>query len=344
MAKSFPYIEVSGTNYQIGCAIGEHIREKIQDYGMRMKALYSTLVKGSGYNLGRMATKTKRLTEKYFPQYLDELRGIANGSGISLNEMLLLCSEETLLETIKGGKCTTFAYACSEGALLCHNEDWLPGYEDDLYIVKAKPKKGASFLSLAYIGALPGSSVALNNYGIAFSGNSLLGGAQEGLPKNIILRSQIEARTLEEFEKIASFSPRAIPNHSMAIDKEGHMLSMELALDRYCAFYTNDAFFVHTNHALHPHIASLEIVPIKDSTARYNTAFEKLQNNRLSSSLAKKILRSHDKEPYTICAHAKTEEGHNSQTAASIIVNVNDVSMLIAQGNPCKSKYKAYSL
>lgn len=343
MAKSFPYIEVAGTNYQIGCAIGEHLREKIQDYGMRMKALYSKLVKDSGCNLGKMTMKAKRLTEKYFPQYLDELKGIANGSNISLNEILLLCSEETLLETLKN-KCTTFAFACSKGVFLCHNEDWLPGYEDDLYIIKAKPKKGASFLSLAYIGTLPGSSVALNNYGVAFSGNSLLGGAQEGLPKNIILRSQIEAKTLEEFEKLASFSPRAIPNHSMAVDKDGRMISMELALDRYCAVYTNDRFFVHTNHALHPHLASLETVPVKDSTARYNTTFEYLRGNRHSESLAKKILRSHENEPYTICAHAKTEEGHNSQTAASTIVNVKGMSILIAQGNPCKSKYKAYYL
>ncbi|MBM3200137.1 hypothetical protein FJZ53_04300 [Candidatus Woesearchaeota archaeon] len=347
MAKSFPYIEAKGSNYQIGCAIGEHLKEKMRDYDARMKLLYSKLVKDSHHDLNVMAEKTEALILKYFPQYLKELQGMADGSDLSLHEILLLCSEETLIETVKKG-CTTFAYPCIEGIFLGHNEDWLLGYEDNMYIVKAKPKKGPAFLSLAYIGTLPGSSVALNSCGIAFSGNSLLSGAQDGMPKNIILRSQIEAKNLEEFVDLASFSPRAIPNHTMAIDKNGKIVSVELALDRHCIVYT-PRYFVHTNHALHPNLAMLEQGPVKNSAARYQTSLRHLLEKELNRDLAKRILRSHEHSPDSVCVHSKTdrvfpEDGHTSQTIASAVVNIKNMTMSVAWGNPCKSKFKTYRL
>ena len=339
MVKSFPYIQVKGTNYQIGCAIGEHLRDKIQDYSDHIKVLYYRYVKAHS-ELNKISKKVERDIAKHFPRYLKEIKGISKGADIPLEDMILLCDEETVLETVKN-KCTTIAYSCRDGIFLGHNEDWIPGYEDHLYIIRGDVKGGASFLSLSYIGSLPGSSVALNNYGIAFSGNSLLSGAQKGMPKNIILRSQIEAKNLKQFEKLASFSPRAISNHTMAVDKRGGIASVELALDKYCATYTKGCF-VHTNHPLHKKMEGLESASTNNSVIRYNTTLEYTLSGKLNKGLVAEILRSHKNNPDSICVHAKKNDKSKGQTVASVIVDVGKMTMAVAYGNPCKSKYKTY--
>jgi len=339
MIKSFPYIEVSGTNYQVGCAIGEQLREKIQDYNDHIKVLYYKNVR-DWEELKVISKSVEKLIAKHFPKYLKEIKGMAKGSNIPLEDMILLCDEETVLETVRN-KCTTIAYSCNDGIFLGHNEDWIPGYEDHLFIVKGKVKKGASFISLSYIGSLPGSSVALNNHGIAFSGNSLLSGAQKGMPKNLILRSQIEAKNLKEFEKLASFSPRAISNHTMAVDNKGGIVSVELSLDKHCASYTTGCF-VHTNHPLNKRMEGLEHGSTKNSIIRYNTTIEYTLSGNLNKNLVADILRSHKNNPDSICVHAKKDDKSKGQTVASVIVDLGEMTMSVAYGNPCKSKYKSY--
>lgn len=340
MDEEYKYVEAKGTNYEIGLAIGESLKEDINEYKQRIDSLYSKQFKTIGDK--DLIEKTKKLIKKYFPNYIQELKGLADGAGLGLNDIILLSNEETFIHNLKD-RCTTFAYSCEDGIFLCHNEDWLPGYEDFFYIIKAKPKKGPSFLSLAYTGSLPGSSAALNSYGIAFSGNSLLTGVQHGMPKNVILRSQIEAKNLREFERLASFSPRAIPNHSMAIDKHGRIISVEAALNIHKVIYKSN-FFGHTNHPLHPEIAKLEYENIQNSKKRYNTVIKHLTNSKLEGNLAKKVLRSHENAPHAVCSHTKGKKHSDSKTIASIIINVKDKSMLVAKGNPCKTRYKRYNL
>ncbi|MCG2717925.1 MAG: C45 family peptidase [Nanoarchaeota archaeon] len=341
--EKISYIEVSGTNYEIGFGIGECLKEKLIPYNQDRQKFYYNYSKNSKFSLDKKTKEIEKIILKYFPQYLEELKGIADGATIPLKDIILLCNEETMMNTVNE-KCTTLAYK-GKKVFLGHNEDWAPGYEGNLYVVKASPKKGASFISMAYLGALAGSSVAMNEYGITFSGNSLLKGLQRGIPKNIILRSQIEAKTLKEFERLATFQPRAIPNHSMAVDKKGNIISVEVRLKKHSVIYTKGPY-VHTNHTIHEKMLDLEELPLGNSTKnRYLTAMSYVQKNKtLDEELMKKILRSHDKKPYTICIHAKTKKYSDSQTIGSAIANVSDLTFSVALGNPCESEYKTFYL
>lgn len=340
-----PYVEASGTNYEIGCAIGEHLREEIKKHNEHMKGFFSQIEKKVGQDLKSFSKGIEKLTAKYFPHYLDELRGMADGAGVPLHDILLISGEEELVD-ISGRGCTTIAYSCRDGILLGHNDDWTASYEASLYVVKAVPDKGVPFLSLSYIGSLPGLSVTLNAYGIAFSGNSVLKGHQYGVPKSIILRSQIEAKSIRGFARLASFSPRAIPAHTMAVDKKGRIVSVELSLDKHSIYYTTKPF-VHTNHAILNGLKELEPQnseeDYKDSVLRLETAQRYLKEREVSAELMKDILRSHDNSPnYSICSHL--QEGYDDVTVGSAIVNISEMSMAVLMGNPCSSEYQKYYL
>jgi len=336
------YIEAEGTNYDIGFQIGESLREKLIFHNQDRQAFYRKFCRKHNLSLGQLAESSKKSIAKHFPAYLEELKGLADGSTIPISDILLLGSEETILNGA-ANQCTTFAYAGSQGVILGHNEDWAPGYEDKLYVVKAKPAAGAAFISLSYLGCLGGSSVALNEYGIAFSGNSLLSGTQRGVPKNIILRSQIEARNIREFGKLARFTPRAVPNHSMAVDRKGKIVSVEVGLNEQSTFFTSGAY-VHTNHAIHKTMLSLEKGTAINSMARYRTAKNFISNKLRDDKLAQEILRSHANSPCSICIHPEAKNNFDGQTVASAVVNLSEMSLSVTLGNPCRSEYEKFYL
>lgn len=337
-----PYVETGGTNYDIGYHTGALLKEKLITHNGDRQSFYRKFSKKCSSPLCQIVESSVKLISQYFPDYMEELKGLADGSSIPLEEILLLVNEEAILNGAVN-KCTTFAYKGAQSVILGHNEDWTTGYEEKLYVVKAKPSKGTAFISLAYLGCLGGSSVALNEYGIAFSGNSLFKGCQSGIPKNIILRSQIEAKNLKEFEELASFNPRAVPNHSMAVDRKGNIVSIEVGLKDQSAFYTSGSY-VHTNHAIHESMMHLENGSAVNSIARYRTASEFISNKPLDDNLAKQILRSHADKPCTICIHSGAKNIQESQTVASGIVNLSEMSLAVTLGNPCRSKYEKFYL
>ena len=147
------YVEASGTNYEIGYRIGACLREKLVPHNRSRQAFYRKFAQKHNVSLPDVAAMSEKLVSTYFPEYLDELNGLAAGSAIPLKEILLLGSEETIRNGF-ANKCTTFAYAGTQGVILGHNEDWENGYEDKLYVLNAKPSEGAAFISLAYLGCL----------------------------------------------------------------------------------------------------------------------------------------------------------------------------------------------
>jgi isopenicillin-N N-acyltransferase-like protein len=336
------FIEACGTNYEIGYRIGECLREKLIPHSRNRQAFYRKFAKTHQVPLHKIVQRSEKLVSCHFPAYMEELRGLAAGSALPLKDILLLGSEETILNGA-ANKCTTFAYEGTQGVILGHNEDWAPGYEDKLYLVKASPANGAAFISLAYLGCLGGSSVALNEYGIAFSGNSLLDGSKRGVPKNIILRSQIEAKNIKEFGQLAIFNPRAVPNHSMAVNRKGKIISVEVGLKEHSVVCTSSSY-VHTNHAIHPKMMHLENGPAINSIARYRTAKELITIKTPDNKLAKRILRSHKNKPCSICIHPEARKNEDSRTVASAVVNLSEMSLSVALGNPCRSRYEKFYL
>lgn len=340
--NSVTYIEASGTNYDIGCITGECLKERLIAHRDDRQAFYKDFAAKHNSPLDQIIQGSEKILAEHFPQYLEELRGVADGSSISLRDILLMCSEEVILNGATN-KCTTFAYRGTESVILGHNEDWEAGYEDRLYVVKAKPKKGAAFLSLAYVVTLGGSSVALNEHGIAFSGNSIFEGAQQGVPKNIILRSQIEAKNIEQFAVLATFKPRAIPNHSMTVDSKGGIVSVEVGLHEHSVFFTSGSY-VHTNHPIHSRMTHWSDESSGNSITRHRTAQAIISGRTLDDNLAKEILRSHENQPNAICIHPQAEGCSHNQTVASAIVNLLEMSLAVTMGNPCKSPYKKFHL
>ena len=339
---SLPYIDVGSTSHLgLGRAIGEHLRDSIR--AQIDKALRLYLSHTSKPSLVPVAERIVSQGSRVFPRYIEELRGMAEAASVNLHDLVLTCVEESVMTVIRQ-RCTTIAVAQNGQVMLGHNEDWAPGYEDSLYVVQAAMEDGRSFLSLAYTGSLPGSSVALNSDGVAFSGNSILNAHQQGIPKNLILRSQVEARTLEEFVELATIEPRTIPNNTMAVNSSGDIVNVELGLNEHAVHYVAGGFAVHTNHVLSEELKHLDTVERPCSKARRKTAKDMLAGEEATRDLVKRVLRSHERWPHSVCLHAPTNSYDEAHTVASAIVDLSSMAMSVTKGPPCEADYVTYHL
>ena len=152
-----------------------------------------------------------------------------------------------------------------------------------------------------------------------------------------------DANALNSLMFFATFSPRAVPNHSMAVDKNGEIVSIEVGLRKQSVSYTCVPY-VHTNHAIHESMQHLERGSSIDSQTRYQTAREFISRRTLDNRLARQILRSHANKPCTICIHPETGDNSDGQTVASAIVNLSEMSLAVTLGNPCRSRYEKFYL
>ena len=128
-----PVVYTGGSHYEMGHQIGEEQRDKV----VKMLASYRQMLASAEEELGLdwdrailHSRKYQPFIEEFLPQYLDEVRGIADGAGVDFDDLLVLNSIEALTSDALHLKCTSIAAAgevTADGTVLVgHNEDWLP--------------------------------------------------------------------------------------------------------------------------------------------------------------------------------------------------------------------------
>ncbi|MCB0119708.1 MAG: hypothetical protein KDD72_11815, partial [Anaerolineales bacterium] len=128
-----PIIEARGTYREVGRQIGERCKPQIE---MMMEQLRESVPANKNWD---MLVKESRIFQTHsravYPQYVDELEGIAEGAGVPFDEMFVAMCEE-LWETPPYNKgCTDMAArgrATSDGStLIAHTNDLSAKNEED---------------------------------------------------------------------------------------------------------------------------------------------------------------------------------------------------------------------
>lgn len=206
--KMFPVVKVSGNNYEVGKAIGKSLQPVIQKILAENKKLFEK----NFLEYLKESTVFVEQAKKYFPQYVNELRGIAEGASVSFEELFLSNNREVAdfdPNVIDPNHCTIIGIPTAEGYFLGHNEDWAASSLEHMYILDAVIN-GVKIFGLNYANNLIGDSVAINGYGLVEAVNELSHqDTQLGVPKNFIARAILECKTLEETEVLMQTIPRA---------------------------------------------------------------------------------------------------------------------------------------
>ena len=304
MIKTFPYLEITGTHADLGRAIGEMFRGKIQevihDRKHYIRSYQDKLIKTHPFIIE---------TKKEFPHYSDELQGMADGADVPFIDLFFHNTPEVYDNSSDWDReqaqtedhCTIVVNFSPSGPLIGHNEDWAIESLDELYVLKATIGN-ITYLGLNYATFLIGCSATLTSQGIVQCINELHQESHIGVGKYFIARSVLDTSSLEEAEtRIRNIKRASGYNHVLVRDST--VIDIETAGSEIDVEKRIGIPYAHTNHFLSKKLQQYE----KDAASHHKNSYERLEranelnHNDMTIDEMKHLLSDTTNSHYPIC-------------------------------------------
>jgi isopenicillin-N N-acyltransferase-like protein len=348
-----PLLEITGTPRERGRQQGEGARTQILSTLDRYRDLLPRVI-NIDWEVGiREARKFLPYAEEAFPEFIDEIRGIAEGANVSFDEVWTLNCYEGLPDSrqqIWG--CTSMAIRGDQTAnghvLIAHNEDWSTVDKDNVYLIRARPDDGLPFIGMTYGPLLV--NIGLNAEGIGVAIDSVYPtDSGVGVPRILCSRAVLNARTIGEAIRDCVPKLRAGGYSYLLADPNGELYCVETSATTHDILYGDEGWLVHTNHYLSSKMRALEQAgTYAASHVSFNRAGRLLREEmgQISVESLKAVLRDHVNFPNSICLHPDPAEPEpeRGQTLVSLVMDLTERVMWAAPGPPCEGDYVAYRL
>ncbi|NQU35903.1 MAG: hypothetical protein HQ521_21955 [Bacteroidetes bacterium] len=351
----FNYIEVSGTHYDIGKQIGARFSKQI----MASQLAIPDIVNGARYYVqvapDVLYNPFLEAAQNHFPDYVNELQGIADGSGISFQdimignmpiEILFLAHElgyDVNCSLPSGYGCSSTAYSKNGKSYLTHNEDLFTSFLSYMYLLKIKVTGKPEILALSYPGMLAGIPPGMNEAGIVQCGNDIQGlHIEQSVPMAFLFRSVLDATSLNDAVDRAKFPHRArTMTHNIGSFSENKIVSVEAAPTKNQS-HNVDGFYVHTNHFILPDMLDIELKPdgLPSSESRFNKLTELSDAyadnpDDVNGNLITGFMSSHDVE-MPPCVH----DHDHASTLSHSVFDFQEKNWKLYYSNPCLNNSK----
>ena len=351
-----PLVRVSGTHREMGRQIGEACKKQVQhgvENGRNLVADAYQQLELTWAGAQIQARKYLPFAQERYPQYVDEMMGIAEGADVVFEDLVVINAMEAVtMDALHLTRCTSMAVNDERTAdghvLLAHNEDWVPEDEDDVFIVLAKPKNEPPFLAMTYGGLLP--NIGFNAYGIAQMCDSVYpNDSRIGTPRTVVSRAVLASKTPDEAIRHMLSAQRAAGYNHLLVHESGEMYSVEVSARRFGILYGEDGYIVHTNHYLSENMQQVEREPedLVASRVRYFRALRLVKRESPTPiKTLQAIQRDHVNFSNSICNHSIDASNplDREKTVNAMVIDLTAREMHIAWGNPCENPYHTYHL
>ncbi len=244
----YPVLHVKGSPYDMGRQHGELLREQVQsnlENLLKVEA-ENVVFQWGPFKLGprKIIENIIKLQEPFVPEkYFEELRGLADGAQVSLDDArvanfipeLFHCSGFAIMNS------ATADGTLYHGRVLDYATDW--GLQEHAVIVVAEPEGGIPFVNVTYAGFL-GSVTGMNarHVSIGEMGGAGLGHWQ-GVPMAWLIREVLQtAGTLDEAIAVFRDNPRTCQYFYVIADgKDNRAVGMEASWNRFELVYPGES-------------------------------------------------------------------------------------------------------
>jgi len=344
--RRFEMLEVSGSYYDIGFSAGKTFSKNIQFVVKNGHEWINALQKVINSKSGRIYSDALlNNSRKHFPQIVEEIEGLADGSGYSFDFMWMMSIQSELnayQKEITG--CSTVYYRDNRHNWLAHNEDGDAMYSGRMYVLKAHPPSGVSYITLVYPGLIEGVGPSLNSFGMIETTNFI--GCNKpvvGVPRYFLGRAILESKSMEEAIQLAAFQPKAFPwHHNLASCQTKEYVSIETLPDGTTEIRRPQGVYIHTNHLTGYKTVDYKHQGIDYSNSSSITRFDVLTRNKetanlpiASSRVLLDWLSSREGKPKSPC---QVPEGNTTgETLSTALFDINNCSMRLYKGYPAKA-------
>ena len=197
---------------------------------------------------------------RFFPECLEEVQGIADGSGQTLDRMLVLNCSDAMIGRASGvPSCSCIGFVDSDhGPLIGKTADWQVDHAQDLTTWQHyRPRRGEGYRFIHYGGAGTWwSEGGLNEAGLGMVLNGLPGAgvSPDSVPTLPLARGVLQhcAAVQESIEWLARYDVMYLGFNLMLSDRQGDLACVEVVPGAQGVQRPAGDCLIHTNHCLLP--------------------------------------------------------------------------------------------
>jgi isopenicillin-N N-acyltransferase-like protein len=305
--------------------------------------------------------------ERYAPDLVDEVRGIAEASNVPFREIISLNTFIDVADLVRpetaqnytavpANGCTSFGVmppAAGDGRVyLGQTFDTKAVFKPYTCVLQvedscptdceALPERAARPTSKSLVATFAGivGCAGLNAAGVGVVMNHLhTHDARPGVPFTFAVRKILQAASMvQALQGLESLEPASGVNFILA-DETG-VRGTELAPTRREMVEPRGGWLGHANHCLAPNVRAVEVEPSVYSLARGERADTLLARHagRIDKASLSSFLRDHQSREDTICSHVEADAPRLRQYMSDwgVILDLHARTMDMYVGNPCE--------
>lgn len=355
-------IHVEGDSYKAGF---QHGKAAAAEIARNFQYYMSTWLSGKGKSERGILDRAVRFLpfiEELNPEYVKELRGVADGAGVPIDMVLALNSRWELnysylpdMNSDADGGCTAFALtseASKDGhTYVGQNWDYKPPLQGQCIALSVKIPGRPKVFMFTEAGIIGHKGFSSTGIGLGVNFIKLKRDAEGlGVPFLIKARHVLEQTSLDSC--VAFLAAHNGPNsgNMLIASREGGALDIESNPTGLRILKPQQGVLVHSNHFQllgkdDVDIGSQLLPDTFSRTARLSAHFHD-GNQGSDLTRIEEGLRDHTGFPNSICRHENIDvpEALRWQTLVSFFVDLTTGTVHFTGGPPCKSIYSVSSL
>ncbi|MFZ9386646.1 MAG: C45 family autoproteolytic acyltransferase/hydrolase [Chitinophagaceae bacterium] len=355
-------IKLTGSGYELGLQHGKLLKKEIDEIVKKMKQNTADILKKDAEQVLKEFSDYAQFTnaiKRYTPELYEEIRGIAEGSGQNINDILvfnLLDEFWVYLDNIGNHHCSGLGVPAINGSTgyIAQNMDiekYTEGYQILIRLSRTSARPEQLILTHPGLIALNG----LNETGIGACMNTLmqLKASPKGLPVAFIVRRILNSTDKDELLNfIQNVEHASGQNYILGI--RGEVYDFEASANKVVRFdpKNRNGTVYHTNHPIvnddvktwyEKSNPALVEKPVKsNSHIRLESVVNRIADgHNIDDILIKETLRSKDDINNPVCRSFNGRGG--GFTFGSVIMTLTGKpSLQITAGSPDESEYKKF--
>lgn len=287
---------------------------------------------------------------QYASFFDDEIRGMAQASGLTMPEAYLLqlrAEAATPVLDDETNECTTFAVlpeaTANEVGLVGQNAD-LPAFYGEIAIT-AEIRADDQPAILMVLPAGQVSYIGINDRGLGVFANFVTcDGWRKGFPRYFLSRLALTEGTVDSAIGRIRSVRRASSRNLIMLDSQGTAADLETTPTRDARLDPSNGLLAHSNHYVHESLHDEERSPEKNvanSRVRLQQMRELLDagHGQLDAERMQTIMRDRTCYPDTLCRMSGDDPDSDTITFASVIAEPGQSRMWVAVGPPNENPY-----
>lgn len=359
---TLPIVTLDGTPYERGVTHGERFADEIR----RNVEIYLDRFAYHGADeatVREQAAEFVGLIESENERYFEEMRGIADGSTVPLEEVTMLnaryevmysafSAEAAELEQAEVDGCTSFGVqpevTATDRTYLGQNWDWIAEVSPNTFVMDIRREDRPSMVAFTEAG-IAGGKMGINEHGIGLVVNGLVakndGENPFRKPFHVRCREILDAERLDLALESIITPKRACSANFLVGHAEGELINVETAPEQESYIYPERGLVTHANHfEVRDDVESEFEKLVPHSLCRAPRIKRLLERERgeIDEETLRSVLTDHFNEPASICRHLEPEKVKQEQiqSNASVILDLSRRTMRVTNGPPCENEYE----